>query len=177
MPSIITNEEYRLWVHLRQTYDLLSSYEGDTFAKADITYEQYLVLWIIKYFDFVKKDEPFIITNLASILCRNIASVSQIVDRMEKKDLVKKIRDLPDRRAIRIVITRKGNDIFSSNAKPNLSLVKDLFSVFNNGERKTLLRLIKKLRKKVTAEFGIVQVKPDVELNDNTNIDNFLKQL
>jgi len=177
MPAIISNEQYRLWVHLRQTYDLLSNYEAEKFSKAHITYEQYLVLWIIRYFNSVKKDEPFIITNLASILGRDTATVSQLVDRMVKKGLIKKIRDLSDRRAIRLVITAKGKNTFLDNAKPNLFLVKHLLSVFSDSELRTMIRLIKKLRKRVTAEFGIAQGKPDKDLNSNVNIDNFIKEL
>ncbi len=177
MSAIINNEQYRLWVHLRQTYDLLSSYEAEKFSKAHITYEQYLVLWAIQYFNSVKKNEPFILTTLASMIGRNMATVSQIVSRMEKKGLVKKNRDLSDHRAIRLVITKKGQSIFLDNAKPNLLLVKHLLSVFSENELNTMLCLIKKLKKRVTDEFGIPQVKQDHEINNRVNVDNFLKEL
>jgi DNA-binding MarR family transcriptional regulator len=177
MPAIISNEQYRLWVHLRQTYDLLSSYEAEKFLRSHITYEQYLVLWIIHYFTYVKNDEPFIITNLATILGRDTATVSQLVDRMEKKGLIKKIKNLSDRRAVRLIITDKGKNTFLDNAKPNLLLVNHLLSVYTESELRTLIRLIKKLRKRVKDEFGIAQIKPDPDLNSNENIDNFIKKL
>ncbi|OGO14399.1 MAG: hypothetical protein A2Z02_06840 [Chloroflexi bacterium RBG_16_48_7] len=76
-------------------------------------------------------------------------------DSHEKKGLVKKSRDLPDRRVVRITITSRGEKIFLDYAKPNLSLVKDLFSIFTDYERHTLLRLINKLRKKVNDTYCI----------------------
>jgi len=176
MASRVKSNRYHLWVHLRQTYGLINGVEHDVHSKYDITGEQFSVLWNIKYITETK-GSPVILSDLASILLRNINSVSEIINRMEKLDLIKKYRDLPDRRAVRIEITPKGEEIFKGNAIPNLKFVDRLFSTFDDKEVETFLKLIKKFRKWIWQDFNVYHSKLDPELDDPANVDRFLDKL
>jgi MarR family transcriptional regulator, organic hydroperoxide resistance regulator len=169
-------DKYHLWVHLRQTYGLLYGCEQDFHSKSNITGEQFSVLWNIKYITETKRS-PVILSDLAAIVLRNMNSVSEIVNRMEKAGLVKKYKDLPDRRATRIEITPKGEKIFYDNAIPNLKFVDKLFSPLTDKEALTFLKLIKKLRKWMWQDFNIDKSKVDPVLDDPANIDKFLDKL
>ncbi len=169
-------DKYHLWVHLRQTYGLLYGCEQDFHSKFDITGEQFSVLWNIKYIT-ATKGRTVILSDLASFTLRNMNSVSEIVNRMEKAGLVKKIKDLPDRRATRIELTPKGEEVFSENAMPNFAFVDRLFSTFTDKETANFLKLIKKLRKWMWQDFNIDHSKADPALDDPANIDKFLDKL
>jgi DNA-binding MarR family transcriptional regulator len=176
MKKKITLNEHRLWVILHQADDLMSRGEEEVLQKAGITSQQFLVLWIMEFLAEIR-EEPIIIADLAPILYRRLNSISLIVDRMEKNGLVKKVRDLPDRRAIRLIPTRKAERIFSAASKPNREFIKRIFSVFTDEEQETLLFLMKKLKKKLNEELEIENPEADPELNTPKNIEHFINKL
>ena len=120
--------------------------------------------------------EPVILSKLANQLMRNINSVSELVNRMEKAGLIEKIKDLPDKRAVRIELTKKGEKIFQENAKPNLDFVDRVFSTFNERDMKSFLRLMKKMNKWIRKDFDTNRTATDPLLNDPANIDRFLNK-
>jgi DNA-binding MarR family transcriptional regulator len=88
---------------------------------------------------------PIKITDLASLQNRGINSISLIIDRMESKGLVKKLRDPADRRIIRITVTRKGGELLKNTAKPTTELVKRLLSALSDKEIKQAIVFTNKL--------------------------------
>jgi len=145
MEERITLEEYRLWVLFHLTNDLLLRCEENVSSATGITNQQFLVLWIMKFLSAVS-DEPITITDLAPIVYRSLNSVSLIIDRMEKNGLVKKVRNLPDRRAVQLLLTKKAEKIFASTAKSNRDFIKQTFSIYSEKDKKKLLSLVKKLK-------------------------------
>jgi len=176
MKKKITLNEHRLWVILHQNDDLMSRGEEEVLQKAGITSQQFLALWIMEFLSEIKKG-PVIIADLAPVLYRRLNSISLIVDRMEKNGLVKKVRDLPDRRAIRLIPTRKAKNIFTTASKPNREYIKRIFSVFSEEEQETLLFLMKKLKKKLNEELNLEKVDADPELSTPENIEHFINKL
>lgn len=173
MTEKITFEEHRLWVIFHQTYDILTRCEEDVISETGITNQQFLVLWLMEFMKTVS-DTPIIITDLAPSLFRSINSISSIIYRMEENGLVEKVRDLKDRRAIRLNITEKGEETFNNALKPSRKLIKEVFSAFTDEERQTLLLLMKKMKTKVIEEYGIREVKVDPELSNPEKIAKFL---
>jgi DNA-binding MarR family transcriptional regulator len=175
MSEKITPEEHRLWVIFHQTYDILTRCEENVISETGITNQQLLVLWLMEFMT-ASSDTPIIITDLAPSLFRSINSISSIIYRMEENGLVEKVRDLKDRRAIRLKITPKGEETFNTALKPSRALIKRVFSTFTDEERETLLHLLKKMKDKVIEEYGIDEVKIDPELSNQDNIAKFLKR-
>jgi len=168
--------KFHLWVHLQQTYALIRGCAQDFRFRSNITIEQFAVLWNIKYITEIRR-KPVILTDLVSISLRNINSVSEIVNRMEKLGLLQKIKDLPDQRNVRLVITHKGEKAFTNNSIPNFKLVDRIFSTFNDNEVEIMLKLIKKLRKWILQDFHDNRFKWDPMIDDPANIDKFLDKL
>jgi DNA-binding MarR family transcriptional regulator len=175
MNTRVTLDEHRLWVIFHQAYDIVTRCEDELFAKNGVTAQQFLVLWVMEFIAEAT-DSPVIITDLAPSLYRSINSVSSIVDRMEKSGLIKKIRNLPDRRAIRLKMTPKGRQIFNQALKPSREQIKKIFSVYSEDEMKTLLFLLKKLKAKAGEECAVEPVKVDPELSNPEIIAKFLEQ-
>ena len=168
-------DEHRLWVIFHQTHDLMGKYEDKVLEDAHLTKEQHLILWLIEFMTD-GNDNPIILSDLASSLFRNLNSVSTIVNRMEKNGLIKKYRDLPDQRAVRLVVTPKGKEALSKAMGPNSLLIKEVFSVFSADEIQTLIMLIKKLREQIYTESGLEKVRMDPEMSDRKRITKFLKK-
>jgi DNA-binding MarR family transcriptional regulator len=176
MKGKITLEEYRLWVIFHLTNDLLLRAEENASTPTGITNQQFLVLWIMEFLTEVN-GVPITITDLAPILHRSLNSVSLIVDRMEKTGLVKKVRDLPDRRAVRISPTKKADRIFLDSVKTNRDFIKSSFSIYTEEEQKQLLSLIRKLKNKLFKDLQLENMKSDPELNSPAQIMRFINKL
>jgi len=175
MKRNLTVDEHRLWVIFHQTHDLLGRYEDKCLEDSHLTKEQHLILWLIEFMTD-GNDNPVILSDVASSLFRNLNSISAIVNRMEKNGLVKKHRDLPDQRAIRLVITPKGKEAFNNAVKPSNLLVRRVFSTFSPEELHTIRSLLKKLREKIYEESDLEKVRMDPEMSNRDRITKFLKK-
>jgi DNA-binding MarR family transcriptional regulator len=81
--------------------------------------------------------------------------MSTILDRMEKRGLVKKARDLPDRRSVRLVVTAKGRRKLKEATGTGWALIERLMSSFSDEELQLFSDLLEKLREKTTEELPV----------------------
>lgn len=175
MAKKVTLDEHRLWVIFHQTYDLITRYEESELVETGTTREQFLALWLMKFMGEVS-DNPIKVTDLASSLYRSVNSTSSLIDRMEKNGLVRKVRDIPDRRAIRLLVTPKGDDAFEIGLKSQRPMIKRIFSTFKDEEIKKLLSLLRTLKSKVQEESDTVKAQVDPELGNPRKISRFLRR-
>jgi len=176
MNSRLTIHEYRLWVIFHQTYDLVNRSKEVVFAKTASTDQQYLVLWLMELHSDVIGG-PLTISDLACLLYRSLNSTSSIVDRMKKNGLIEKLRDLPDERSIRLIMTPKGREILQKISKPYDIFIKQLFSIYSEEELDTLITLLKKLKTVSSQELNITNNEIDPEIADTKKITRFLNKL
>jgi len=165
----ISDPTLKAWILLRQTYIAVSKCEEAAFAKVGITLQQYKVLMAIKYIS-----DPVTPTDVARWLDRNSNSITLIIDRMEKDGLVERVRNLRDRRALRLVITPKGQEIFDRATKPGWELMKRLMSCFSEEELQMFDGLLEKLGEKAFEELAPGKPMEEVQINDVKNIARFL---
>lgn len=168
-------EESLFWVIFHQTHDLIVKYEDNAFSSEEITREQFIILWMIRFMD-VNGKNPITITDLTSSLIRNVNSISAIIDRMEKRGLVKKIRDLPDRRALRLKMTEKGKQVFLTTTKQDTQIRRKIISAFSEDEIRTFEVLLKKMKKTIIEGDNLPDIKIDPEFSDLSNIRKFLNK-
>jgi DNA-binding MarR family transcriptional regulator len=168
MNSIVEIEEYEAWIILHRIADLITRYETLIFSNAQVTAQQFWVLMTIAFLEDQHKD-PITISDLVTQHDRNLASISSMIDRIEQKGLIeKKIRDLPDRRSIRIIITEKGYKVLKLASKNRIKLINDLFGSFSKHEIKKTSDQNKKIRDRLE-ELTSVSIeernyKPDASL-------------
>ena len=176
MSAKLTFSENYLWLMIHQIEDMIPKCEEGVLTDIDITNQQLLVLLAMVYISEVK-DDPIIITSLVPVHNRSLNSMSSIIDRMEKNGLVEKIRDLPDRRAARLIISPKGKEVIKIASKPNAELIKRLLSAFSAVELKTFMSLMKKLRSKMLEELSLKEVSEAVERKDIGGMTKFINRL
>lgn len=134
------------WILLHQTYNLIVKCEETEFVKSEITPQQYWVLQAINYLGQYRKG-PVTQKDVAQLLDRNANSITLIITRMEKAGLVeRKIRELPDLRAVRLVITPKGQAAIERAQKPAWELIESIMAALSEEEQKVCNALLKRIR-------------------------------
>jgi DNA-binding MarR family transcriptional regulator len=126
---------------LHRTRDMLFNLEDRVFSEFGLTAEQYTVLVAIKYFD-----DPVRPTDIGRWVGHKVNTVSMIVDRMVRSGLVKRMRDLPDRREVRLVITSKGEQAFKPATPAVWDLILDIMSSLSEQDKRILVKLLEKVR-------------------------------
>ena len=131
----------RAWMLLQRTRHLMFRCEDRVVLEFGITAEQYSVLTAIK-----QLDDPVRPTDVGRVLGHKVNTVSMIVDRMVNAGLITRIRDLPDRRAVRLVITKRGERALEPATTAASRLVEDIMSSLTKSETETLIGLLEKVR-------------------------------
>ena len=142
--------QHKIWVNWYHTGELIGKYADTRLNKVrGLSFQQFLVLLFMK-----KMGDNTNATELAKMLDKNTNTLSTILDRMEEKGLVKKIRDTQDRRMVWAVMTEKGKEKLAATTKASWVLFEKLTSSFSPEELKTLDALIEKLMKTTNNELN-----------------------
>ena len=133
----------RIWQNWYHTSGLITKYADTKLSKIrGLSYQQFVVLLVMK-----KMGENANATEMAKKLDKNTNTLSTILDRMEEKGLVKKIRDTQDRRLVWAIMTDKGKEKLAATVKASWATFETLTSVFSPEEMKTFNGLLEKLIK------------------------------
>ena len=161
--------EHRLWVLCHQTHNLATKCEEKALTAAGLTPQQFGVMIAIKNIK-----PPVTPTEVAKWLDRSTNSVSMIVDRMERDGLVRRRRDVRDRRSLRLVITKKGEEPFKQALGPAWELIEHVLSGLTSEERQILNELMDKMREKAYQYLNPEASLEVVPTNDERNIARFV---
>jgi DNA-binding MarR family transcriptional regulator len=138
-----TDIRHKLWELLHHTNSLLVKYaDVKLLEETGISYQQFLVLLMM---DRIGKAATG--TQIADMLDRNPNTLSMIIDRMTEGGLVKRVRDLEDRRCVRIVMTPKGKNKLAKTIDSGWSIIEQLGEPFTKDELRTFTALTEKLLK------------------------------
>ena len=142
MPIRIKSENQSLMALyiLHQVNNSLNKCEAEVFKKVGISLPQYMVLEAIYYIG-----DPCTPSEVADWSDRNANSITLIIDRMVKGGLVTKVRDLKDRRVIRLSMTKKGKAAYKQASKPHKQLLKEMIPALDTEEMQELIRLLSKI--------------------------------
>ncbi len=160
------------WLLLHQTYKVILKCEDKVFAKYGISTEQHSVLIAIKYIE-----EPVTPTEVGKWLDRNTNSVSLIIDRMVKAGLVRRERNLRDRRSVQLVITESGKEILDHATVAGWVLVKEMLSQLSEEEMNTLIRLLKTVREKAVEHLNPGEPMEEIKRDEAKNMALFMKRM
>jgi DNA-binding MarR family transcriptional regulator len=168
----LDNPLLRTWLLLHQTYNSILKCEDKIFGEHGITTEQHSVLIAIKYID-----NPVTPTDVGRWLDRNTNSVSPILDRMVKAGLVRRIRDLRDRRSVRLVITSEGKEVLDRATAAGWHLVMEILSGLPEEDMRTLIRLLETVREKALEYLNPGEVLEEIKRNETKNMARFMKRM
>ncbi|XJZ28654.1 MarR family winged helix-turn-helix transcriptional regulator [Bacillota bacterium Lsc_1132] len=75
-------------------------------------------------------------------------SMTYVIDKLEKRGLLKRIACLDDRRAIHVALTNEGNRLMVNIMPKHQELVEYIFGSLNNNEAEQLAKLLKKVNER-----------------------------
>jgi DNA-binding MarR family transcriptional regulator len=145
------------WVLFHQVSDSIGKCEDEVFKKVGMMVQEYQVFRAMKYIKGAVT--PMKITRF---LDKNPNYVTFLINRLEKKGLVERKRDLNDRRSLRLVLTPEGERKYKVVSELAEELPKILLSVFSREELLTLDNQLIKIREK-TYEYRNIEDKDIIE--------------
>lgn len=142
----LSNEYFQLWVMIAQTKDGILRARQRDYARFGISNERRAVLWNIQ--NHGGKATP---VEIARQLFRELHSVTEMLNRMEKEDLIRKIKSSGKSRFM-VELTEHGLDVFNQSLYNQTD--ERIFSVLTKKQRERLLLYLSKIRSRVLAELG-----------------------
>ncbi len=147
------DELFNLWLLLDMTMRGLTRTREKELASLNITPEQCQILYIIKI-----TEGRLYLSDIARMTLREPHSVSSIIMRMEKKGLVKKVKDQKYKNRIRAILTDKGK--YTSDCSAKRETVHAIMSQLDGKERSSLFAYLEKLLHKSIEELDRLYVSP-----------------
>lgn len=137
--SSTIEEDYKLWSALLQTRDALMKLREKEVAKFGLLPKESRILFIIQLLG--KKATP---TVISKFLFRERHSISELLTRMEKKGLIRRVRDLDRKNWVRVELAQKGIKVY--NQTSDLDPVREIISCLSREEHEQLMLCLQKLR-------------------------------
>jgi len=138
------------WRQLYLTYSTIFKAIERAIAPTGVTLPQALALATIK-----NGPGPITPSKLAHSLTQETQSVTGLIDRMEKQDWVKRVRDLPDRRAIRLVLTPAGEAKLAETLSPTTATEMRMFEALSSGELETLTAMLERVHHSAASNLEV----------------------
>jgi DNA-binding MarR family transcriptional regulator len=134
------SEYHKMTVNLIYTYNWVMEMSRRLFEKEDLTPQQFNILRILR-----GAAKPLSTLQIRQRMLDKMSDTSRIVDRLMKKDLVKKVVCKTDRRLVDVTISDKGLSLLETLDSYNDELDNQLKGL-SEEEAKTLNHLLDKLR-------------------------------
>ena len=116
-----------------------------------ITLQQYLTL------DALVKRGKCMVSELSKTMNVALSTMTELINRLVKRDFIRKIRDIKDNRIIWINLTNKGLEIFRSMTKKKQKHISGILEKLAYNERKTLIDILKTVSQAAN-EIGIQKI-------------------
>ncbi len=116
-----------------------------------ITLQQYLTL------DALARRGKCMVSELSKTMNVALSTMTELINRLVKRDFIRKIRDIKDNRIIWINLTNKGLEIFRSMTKKKQKHISGILEKLAYNERKTLIDILKTVSQAAN-EIGIQKI-------------------
>lgn len=140
--------DYYTWILFSQTWVAISKARQKELKPYDISEIRSALLFIIELIGYDATP-----AKVSRWLFREPHSISEIVDRMEKQGLVRKVKDLDRRNQVRIELTEKGQECYKTSLVPES--IPKILSVLSEDERKLFISSLVKLREAAIKYAGM----------------------
>lgn len=132
-------EALKLWVVLARCFNSFAQNEAHHLKAFDLTPPQFGVLETLAHLGPMKMCE------IGTKLLMSGANVTGVVDRLEKKGLVRRALEAEDRRMFRIHLTEEGSKLIAKFFPIHAGRIEAFTSVLTSKEKRVLTDLLKKL--------------------------------
>lgn len=138
--SKFRNEKHKTVISILYTSNVVTAHYEEAFGKYGITLQQFNVLRILRG----QNPAPSTVNLIRERMLDKMSDASRIVERLRKADLVDRVPSKKDRRAVDVVITKKGLDVLTQIDKVELHLQEPLKGL-SDSEAKLLNDLLEKI--------------------------------
>jgi MarR family transcriptional regulator, organic hydroperoxide resistance regulator len=147
------DEDQDMWLLLTHTRYAVFRAREKELQRYGISPEQASVLFVVQALG--NKATPAAISRL---IIRQPHTVSALVDRMTKRGLVRKIKDLDRKNLVRVALTEKGEKAYALSSKRGP--IHRIMSILTEQERVQFKSVLEKLMAKARKEIGIDRDEP-----------------
>jgi len=145
LPFESLEEETNL--NILRTNDQFQNRLGRLLRQFGLTSSQYNILRILR-----GVGKPMSCLDIADRMIQVVPAMTGLIDRLEKQELVKRVRCTADRRVIFIELTEKAAELLKQVDQPLLDLHRKLVGHLTRVELKELSRLLEKARQSLRDE-------------------------
>jgi DNA-binding MarR family transcriptional regulator len=135
--------EQEAYLNLWRTYDRLKAFEEGVFAAHELSAQQYNALRLLE--EAAPDSMPTLM--LAARLISRAPDITRLVDRLEERGLVRRERQLHNRRVVRIAITPQGSSLLTAMAEQVVECGRRQLGHLPADELHTLIGLLKEARR------------------------------
>lgn len=146
--NVSTDRDHELWVLLEQACDATRRARDNELREFGISRMQAAILFIVKAIE-----GPATPAEISRWLFREPHTVSGLLERMEKQDLIRQVKDLKRKNMIRVVITEKGEEAYQRSRE--LKVIRTILSSLSVEQRDTLRPYLETLRNEALRELGV----------------------
>ena len=146
--SYETDADRDLWWLLSHAYRAMYKARAKELLQYGITPPEASTLFAIQAIGY--RATP---AEISRWVLREAHSTSGLLDRMERKGLVRKVKDLERKNLVRVAITEKGQQIYFQTTKRES--IHRILSSLSEGKRQQLRAYLETLRDKALEELGI----------------------
>ena len=93
---------------------------------------------------------PQTMSEIARILQLTLSAVTAVVDKLERKNFVRRARTAKDRRLVRVELTAAGRKFHDLVESAHLTLTDSMLKILDPAERETFLGLFRKIAQSLT---------------------------
>jgi len=152
--DVLKDKDHHLCTLLWQTRDAMYKSRQNELRKFGVTISEAAVLFFVSILG--PKVTPM---KISQWLFREPQSVSELINRMYKKGLVKKTKDLKKKNMVRVSLTEKGEGIYKNTVKTRF-VIKDILSCLSDYEKEQLRGLLYKVRNCAVEDLHIKHKPP-----------------
>lgn len=130
---------FRILQSLRQSIRAVDQYSKELAAKYHVTAPQLICL------NEIQQQEPVTLTTLARQVHLSPSTVTGIIERLEKKKLIERIKDDKDKRKLLISLTDEGHQLIDDAPKPLQDRLAESFSSLPEEEQLSIVTSLEKV--------------------------------
>ncbi len=145
---IVIEQPVGLWMILRRTGRLIAKSRQRELAKYDISDDASAVLFTVSLLG-----RQAIPATISKYLFLERHSVSQLLTRMEKDSLIRRVKDLERKNYVRIELTEKGQDAFIKSSKQRST--KPIIAILTEEEQECTWSYLVRLRDRAIKKLGL----------------------
>jgi MarR family 2-MHQ and catechol resistance regulon transcriptional repressor len=137
------NHSLKIFIVLSRAYRAISDYTNKYIQKSGVNPTEFAVLELLYH----KGDQP--LQHIGDKILLASGSITYVVDKLEKKQLLKRVASPTDRRVTYAQITDKGKEFLEGVFPAHQERIERLMDDLTDDEKKIVIELLKKIGKSV----------------------------